>query len=379
MTKQDLQITQIEIYKLSIPLKEPFIISLGAINNAENIILVIRTNKGISGFGECSPFMTINGESQSTCFLVGQYLAKELKGKNPLDIEECMKVMDKIIYGNTSIKSAFDIAMHDIAAQYAGIPLYKFLCPKDSFEGGGKSKTLVTDYTVSIGGPQKMAADALKIKEAGYPVIKVKLGEGKEIDVARIKAIRKAIGRKIPLRIDANQGWDVKTAIKTLQALEDYHIQYCEEPIPRWDFMNLKKVKKKSPIPVMADESCCDHHDAERLIQLGACDMFNLKLGKSSGLFKARKIIALAEKENMAMQVGGFMESKITMTANAHLALSSKNILHCDFDTPLMFAEDPVSGGIIYKEKGVIEVPDTAGLGAWIDNEWLDKLEKAVI
>ena len=372
MTAQDLQITQIELYKLFIPLKEPFVISLGTIHNVENVIVVIRTNKGISGFGECSPFMTINGESQSTCFIVGQYLAKTLKGKNPLDIEGCMKVMDKIIYANTSIKSAFDIAMHDIAAQYAGVPLYKFL-------GGEKNKILITDYTVSIGDPQKMAMNALKIKQAGYPVIKVKLGEDKKSDVARIKAIRKAIGKKIPIRIDANQGWDVKTAIKTLQALKDYNIQFCEEPIPRWDFMNLKKVKKKSPIPVMADESCSDHHDAERLIQLGACDMFNLKLGKSSGLLKAQKIIALAEKENMTMQVGGFMESKITMTANAHLALCSKNILHCDFDTPLMFAEDPVSGGIVYKENGIIEVPETAGLGAWIDNERLDKLEKVLV
>jgi L-Ala-D/L-Glu epimerase len=287
MSAQDLQIIQTELYKLSIPLKEPFVISLGTIHNVENVIVVIRTNKGIAGFGECSPFMTINGENQSTCFIVGQYLAKALKGKDPLDIEGCMNVMDKIIYGNTSIKSAFDIAMHDIAAQYAGVPLYKFL-------GGEKNKILITDYTVSIGDPQKMATDALKIKHAGFPVIKVKLGEDEKSDVARVQAIRKAIGKKIPVRIDANQGWDVKTAIKTLQALKDYNIQFCEEPIPRWDFMNLGKVKRKSPIPVMADESCSDHHDAKRLIRLGACDMFNLKLGKSSGLLKAQKIIALA-------------------------------------------------------------------------------------
>ncbi|HEV2831913.1 MAG TPA: dipeptide epimerase, partial [Hanamia sp.] len=363
---------QIEIYKLSIPLKEPFVISLGSIYNAENIIVVIRTDKGLSGFGECSPFVTINGESQSTCFIIGQMLARVFKEKNAIDIEGNMTLMDKMIYGNSSIKSAFDIAMHDLAAQNAGIPLYQFL-------GGKKNKELITDYTVSIGSPGKMAEDALKIKEAGFPVIKVKLGEAKEIDVARIKAIRKSIGKKLPLRIDANQGWDVHTAIKTLQALENYNIQYCEEPIPRWDFMRLKKVKKKSPIPIMADESCSDHHDAKRLIQLGACDMFNLKLGKSSGIFKAQKIIALAEKENMTMQVGGFMESKIAMTANAHLALSSKNILHCDFDTPLMFAEDPVNGGIVYKQKGIIEVSDTPGLGAWIDKERLDKMEKVII
>ena len=372
MTERDLYITQIELYKLSIALKEPFVISLGTIHNAENVIAVIRTNRNISGFGECSPFMTINGESQSTCFIVGQYLAKALKGKNPLDIKGCIKMMDAIIYANTSIKSAFDIAIHDIAAQYAGVPLYKFL-------GGEKNKILITDYTVSIGEPQEMAMNALKIKQAGYPVIKVKLGENTKTDVARIQAIRKAIGKEIPVRIDANQGWNVKTAIGTLNALKDYNIQFCEEPVPRWNFMNLKKIKKKSPIPIMADESCSDHHDAKRLIQLNACDMFNIKLGKSSGLLKAQKIIALAEKENMTMQVGGFMESKITMTANAHLALCSKNILHCDFDTPLMFAEDPVSGGIVYKENGIIEVPDTAGLGAWIIKERLDKLENVIV
>ena len=372
MIKQNLQIIQIELYKLFIPLKEPFIISLGTIYNAENIIVIIRTNNGFSGFGECSPFMTINGESQSTCFVVGETLAKKLKGKNALDIEGCMNVMDKTIYGNSSIKSAFDISLHDIAAQHSKVPLYKFL-------GGKKDKKLITDYTVSIDDPGKMASDALKIKRSGYRFIKVKLGEGKEIDVERIKAIRKAIGKKLPIRIDANQGWNVEDAIKTLQALAKYNIQYCEEPIPRWDFMNLKKVKKKSPISVMADESCCDHHDAKRLIQLGACDMFNLKLGKSSGLFKAKKIIALAEKANIKMQVGGFMESKIAMTANAHLALSSKKILYCDFDTPLMFAEDPVSGGIVYKANGLIELPDTIGLGAWIEKEKLDKLEKIAV
>ncbi len=333
---------------------------------------MIRTNNAITGFGECSPFLTINGESQDTCFVTGQYLAKALKRKNPLDIEHCMQVMDKTIYGNSSIKSAFDIALHDIAAQHARVPLYTFL-------GGKKGKKLITDYTISIGEPAQMADDALKLKKEGFRIIKVKLGENKAIDVERIKAIRNTIGNKIPLRIDANQGWDVKTAARTLDALKNDNIQFCEEPIPRWDFMNLKKVRKKSAIPIMADESCCDHHDAKRLIELNACDMFNLKLGKSSGIYKAQKIIALAEKANMKMQVGGFMESKITMTANAHLALSSKNILYFDFDTPLMFTEDPVSGGIIYKENGIIEIPDTIGLGAWIEKEKLDEMKKITV
>jgi L-alanine-DL-glutamate epimerase-like enolase superfamily enzyme len=224
-----------------------------------------------------------------------------------------------------------------------------------------------------------MAADALKFKEQGFPAIKVKLGESKEKDVERIAAIRNAIGKDIPLRIDANQGWKVRTAIETLNALEEYNIQHCEEPIARWNFMKLRKVKKNSPIEIMADESCGDHHDAKRLIDLEACDSMNIKLGKSGGIFNAKKIIALCDKEGMPMQVGAFMESRLGMTAAAHLALCSDNIIHCDFDTPLMFTEDPVSGGISYEENGVIKVPEVTGLGATIKESWLNKMDKIVV
>jgi len=371
MAKTKLPVRSIGIYKLIIPLKEPFIISLGAQYNAESIIIEINTDDH-AGYGECSPYMNINGESLDTCFIVGQYFAKILKQKDALDIKGCIRAMDKVIYGNHSIKSAFDMALYDIAAQHAEVPLYKFL-------GGENDKTLVTDYTVSIGDAGKMAEDAAKCKQQGFQVIKVKLGESESKDVERIHSIREAIGYEIPLRIDANQGWDLKTAIATLKELERYNIQYCEEPIPRWDFMRLRKLRKKSPIPIMADESCCDHHDAKRLISLKACDMLNIKLGKSGGIYDALKIISLAEKAKMNMQVGGFTESRLGMTAFAHLALCSENILHCDFDTPLMFIEDPVSGGLTYHENGVVKVPEKPGLGAWIEKAYLDQLEKIIL
>lgn len=241
MSFAHITISSVSLYKLFIPLKEPFIISLGPIPNAENVIVVIKTEEGITGFGECSPFMSINGESAGTCMEVGRYLGKLLVGKNALDIEDNIVAMDRLIYGNTSIKSAFDMALYDIAAQNAGVPLYRFL-------GGDNKKIIYTDYTVSISTPEKMAADALKIKEQGYPAIKIKLGSNGALDVVRIKAIREAVGNEIPLRIDANQGWGVEEAIKTLQALAPYGIQHCEEPIARWAFMQLPQVRKQSPI-----------------------------------------------------------------------------------------------------------------------------------
>ncbi len=367
-----LTIRQVELYKLSIPLKEPFTTSLGTDYSAENVLIKIITDEGITGFGECSPYMPINGESQDTCFIVGQYFAKALIGKDPLQIEACISLMDKIIYGNSSIKSAFDIALYDIAAQQAGLPLYKFI-------GGENNKTIITDYTVSIGEPQKMAVDALKIKAEGYPAIKIKLGKNGTTDVERIKAIREAVGSEIPLRIDANQGWEVEEAIETLQALAVYDIQHCEEPIARWNFMRLPEVKKASPIPIMADESCSDEHDAERLIQINACDYFNIKLGKSGGIFKALKIARMAEAANIHLQVGAMVESRLAMTAFAHFALCSPMIEHFDFDTALMFIEDPVTGGITYEKNGVVKVPEVIGLGATIDEGWLKKMERIVL
>jgi L-Ala-D/L-Glu epimerase len=392
MAENKLQISSIELYKMLIPLKEPFIISLGAEYNAEGVIVVIKTKEGITGFGECSPFAAINGEVVSTCMVVGPMLGKALKNVNPLDIEACIRCMDKVIYGNTSIKSAFDMALLDIASQHAGVPLYKHLqklrsellpgkqLKKHSDKNEVKKKNLFTDYTISIGKADKMAADALRFKEQGFPVIKLKVGgSDPKLDIKRIKAVRKAIGNDVALRIDANQGWKVNDAIEVLNGVRKQNIQFCEEPIARWNYMKLLKVRNNSPIPIMADETCGDHHDAERLIALGACDMFNIKLGKCGGLYNALKIINLAEADAMPLQIGGFTESKLGITAEAHLAHTSDTIMYYDFDTPLMFTEDPVSGGVLYEKNGLVVVPEVPGLGATISDAWLNRMEKTAL
>ncbi len=134
-------------------------------------------------------------------------------------------------------------------------------------------------------------------------------------------------------------------------------------------------MKEAVPIPIMADESCCDHHDAQRLIDLGACQRFNIKLGKSGGLFKARRIIALAEQAGITVQIGGFLESRLAFTASAHLAMTSPAVQFCDMDTPLMFTEDPVLGGMHVGQGGVISLDGRPGLGASVDPRFLPSAE----
>ena len=257
-------VNRIEIFKLTVPLKEPFVISLGPITDANNLAVRVHTDAGLTGTGECSPFTTIVGETQAAAFQVARDLAALLKGKDALAIEDRLAEFDAAIPGNTTIKSAFDMALYDLLGKRANLPLYRLL-------GGGGGRTIRTDMTVGLGAPQAMADKARAYQREGFCAIKVKLGTTLSEDVARIRAIRDAVGPAMPLRIDANQGWDAATAIAVLKALEPFGIDHCEEPVPRWNARGLARVAAHSPIPIMADESAFDHHDAFRLAGMEAC------------------------------------------------------------------------------------------------------------
>jgi L-alanine-DL-glutamate epimerase-like enolase superfamily enzyme len=364
--------THTEIFKLNVPLKEPFVISLGPITDANNIAVKIHTDTRVAGTGECSPFTTIVGETQATEFELAKDIAGLIKGKDPLAIEERLAEIDAALPGNTTVKSAFDMALYDLLARHAGLPLYRLL-------GGGNTRRVFTDMTVGLGTAEQMAAQARKFKEAGFPAIKVKLGTSPTDDVERIRAIRKAVGDKIPLRIDANQGWDPLTAIQTLKALEPFGIDHCEEPVPHWDNRGLARVTANSPIPIMADESVFDHRDAFRLAAMGACDYFNVKLSKSGGIHNALKIIAVAEAAGMKCQVGCMSETRFALTALTHLAAARRNIVHFDIDSCLMHVTDPVVGGIEYKGYGEWVLPEAPGIGADFDPAFLNRMEKTTV
>ena len=181
-------VVKTEIIQLNIPFKKPEAISLGMIYNAENIVIKVYTDTGLIGTGEASPLVYIVGETQASDFELAKNLAALLKGKNPLEIEARLQEFDGFLQGNYTIKSAFDMALYDILAKQAGMPLYWLL-------GGAVDRKIQTDMTVYLSTPEKMAAEALEYKKEGFPAIKVKLGTTTKEDVARIRAIRKEIGR----------------------------------------------------------------------------------------------------------------------------------------------------------------------------------------
>jgi L-alanine-DL-glutamate epimerase-like enolase superfamily enzyme len=344
----------------------PFRIALGVISEGEYLFVRINTDGGVSGWGEATPTTMITGDTQTINAAAAADLAKLMLGKDPLDIETRVTEMNRFLAFNSGVRSAFDLALYDVAARVAGLPLYALL-------GGGK-RQLETDMTIGLNEPETMAEEAVGFKRGGAPAIKVKLGTTADEDVQRIESIREAIGPELPLRVDANQGWDFPTAVNVLRRLESAGIEYCEQPIAHWNFDGFRRLRERVSIPIMADESVFDHHDAFKLAAGGCCDYLNIKLAKSAGIHTALKINAVAEASGARCMLGCMMETRLGLTAAAHLASARPNIHYVDLDGHFQLKEDPISGGARW-EGGKITLPDGPGIGAEVDSAFLEGCE----
>ena len=365
-----MRITHTDIYKFSIPM-HPFTIATGTMHYAQNVFIRMHTDAGMYGVGECSAFPVITGETQNTCFEMAKDFAMLWKEKDPLLIEERMQELHAFAAFNATAKSAFDMALYDLAAKAAGQPLYRYL--------GGTKKPMETDLTIGIASPEEMARTAVRFRQQGVRIIKVKLGRNGPEDVERIRQIRAAAGGDTVLRVDANQGWEYDTAVATLQQLGKYNIQFCEQPMRYWNDALLPALKRRSPVPLMADESVFDHYDAQRLIQAGACDYINIKFSKSGGILEALRINEVAEQHQIPCMMGGMLESRVALSAFAHFAAACSNIIFYDMDTCMLgHKADPVTGGVIYNGY-FVELPEGDGIGADADEVFLQTCEKATI
>jgi o-succinylbenzoate synthase len=349
----------------------PFTIATGTMQFAQNVLIKVHTDEGIIGLGECSAFPMIVGETQLSCYNHAKDFAGYWKGKNPLEIKERLKELDTIIAGNYTAKSAFDIALYDIAAKAANQPLYAFL--------GGTQKPIESDLTIGIDSPDAMASQAIEFKEKGVRMIKVKLGKDPQTDIERIQKIRNVVGDSIKLRIDANQGWSTEDALPVLQALAPFEIEFCEQPMHKYYDDFLPALCAASPIPIMADESVFTHHDARKLIANKACHLINIKFSKSGGIHEAIKIQSIAKQNNMACMMGGMLESRLALSAKMHFAMAHDNVKYYDMDTCLLgHLEDPIVGGVQFNGMH-LSISDAPGIGADVDPAYLSKLEHCVI
>jgi L-alanine-DL-glutamate epimerase-like enolase superfamily enzyme len=359
-------IKQIEIYAVTLRYEEPFRIASGTSTQSHNVNVKIITDYDVIGWGESSPSKRVTGETSETVIMALDKIAPGLIGRCPLRIEENIEFMDSVIEGNPAAKAAVDMALHDVLGKTACKPLFMLM--------GGYRTEVLTDLTLAIKSPKEMARDAVKAINKGFKALKVKLGVDPVEDVERVRMVRETVGRDTQIRIDANQGWTPQQAIQVLNRIEKFKIQFAEQPVPSEDIKGLAKVRKDSPVPIMADESVHSPQDAMRLIQAEAVDSINIKLMKSGGILKGRKIADVAEAAGIPCMIGCMGESGIGITAAAHLAAAMKNIQYADLDSDIMLQDKLVKKGGTGVKNSMRTFPKHAGLGiVEVDKDLLGK------
>ena len=284
-----------------------------------------------------------------------------LIGMDPLDVEGIHRMMDRLLSGNTSAKAAVDIALYDIKGKLMGQPLYKVL--------GGSVNQIVTDMTVGIDTPEAMAAEAReRVEKDGFTILKIKAGINPSEDIQALTLIRQAVGPNIRLRVDANQGYTVSDAVRTLKAFEELGVEAVEQCLPSWDLDGMRFVRSKVDLKVMLDESVHTPIDAAKACKIDAADIINIKLMKCGGLYPAEKINAIAEANHVQCMVGCMLETKVAIAAGVSLVAAKQNITEADCDS-FMYAVDPEMGmpGGFAVNGGVYTLSDKPGLGIDID------------
>jgi len=352
-----MKITNVRLGRISVPLRTPFKTALRSVSSVEDVIVEIHTDTGNIGYGEAPPTGAITGDT--TLAIIGaiqDHIARSILGKDLEEFEDLLQTVQKCIIGNTSAKAAVDMALWDLYGQMHNIPVYQLM--------GSARKQIVTDITISVNDPETMVRDALIALDRGYDCLKMKVGVNPELDVARLKAVRQAVGNDITIRIDANQAWKPKQAVKILNTMQEQglQIELVEQPVAAHDLDGLKYVTDRSYVPVLADESLYSPADAATILRMGAADLLNIKLMKCGGLYNALKICSLAEVYGVECMIGCMLEAKISVNAAVHLACAKKVITKVDLDGPVLCKEDPILGGAVFDEK-LITVSDGPGLG----------------
>ena len=352
-----MKITKVRLGTISVPLRVPFKTALRSVNSVEDIIVEIHTDTGHIGYGEAPPTGAITGDTTGAILgALNDHIIKTIVGKYVDDFENLLQTLNKCIVHNSSAKAAVDMALYDLYGQLYNIPVYKML-------GGGKNK-IITDITISVNDPDEMARDTKVAIDRGYDTIKVKVGVNPDLDIARLTAVRAAAGPNTLIRIDANQAWTPKQAVKLLNKMQDkgLDIEFVEQPVKGRDFEGLKYVTERSYVPVMADESVFSVEDAFKIMQMGAADLINIKLMKCGGIYNALKIASAAEVYGVECMLGCMLEAKVSVNAAVHLACAKNIITKIDLDGPVLCSEDPVLGGAVFNEKE-ITLPNAPGLG----------------
>lgn len=356
-----MRITKVEAFAADIPYKKPFVISGGTNYVGNHVLTRLHTDEGIIGYGEGAPAVPYSDETQKDILNgVLDYLATVVVGMDPFDLEEIHHRMEAALPGHHFAKASIDLALYDLMGKKLNLPAYALL-------GGKVRDRIPMAWAVGLGAIDEMVAEAVEyVRRYGFQTVKLKIGREPRKDMDVVREVRAALGPAVKIRVDANQGYDVATAIKTLRQMERYDLELVEQPVAKWNLLGMAEVTAALDTPIEADESMFGLHDAMTLIRLKACDILNIKIMKPCGLYGSKKVAAAAEGAGLTCLVGSMVEFGPGTAASLHFAAAHRVVAHaCEPVGGFLFQDDVVEQdfGLTAVENGCLRVPEEPGLG----------------
>jgi len=345
-----MKITHIEYFQLDMPLMVPYIIAYETVNKTTNIVLKLTTDKGITGWGCAAPDLEVTGETpEDVIDNIEKIIIGLLKGQSPFQIALITHQLKQLCPKASSTIAMVDIALHDLMARKAKLPLYQLL--------GGFRNNIPTSITIGILPLEETMAQANEFLKKGFTILKLKGGLNLDEDIEKIIKLREKYGNEFLLRFDANQGYTPPESIKFINKTKKATIEILEQPTKQEKEAHLGEVTQNTDIPVMADESIKTLKDAFRLSSNNLIDMINIKIMKVGGILESQHINSVAKAARIEVMVGCIDECALGISAGLHFALSRPNIEYADLDGHLDLLQDPFTNlfdlrnGILYPSK----------------------------
>lgn len=362
-----MKIERVDVFPVSVPLYKPLKMAVATVHERTCIVVRITTDDGVVGLGEAVVTLYFSGESlASSAYLIRDVFGPLLVGRDPTDLYAIRKLMRKIAVHNNGARAAVEMALHDITAKAAGMPLFQFY--------GGRSREAVpTIWHVSGGDPASNAEDAARaVREEGYRLVKVKVGGDVDVDIAKVHAVREAVGSEVMLLPDANQGWDVPDALRFCHGIAGTNPGFLEQPVPAHDILGMTQVNA-GPVPIAGDEGVFDAAALRLHLQLGAVSAVVAKLMKGAGPIGVREVMAVADSAGIGVHFAGMAgQTSIGAAHAAHLALAVPNLKYGSGICPYYLKGDLVTEPF-RAVQGMLHPPEKPGLGLDLDEDSVNR------
>ncbi|MGD8375556.1 MAG: dipeptide epimerase [Acidobacteriota bacterium] len=346
-----MKILRVEARSVDLGLEEPYQIAYETVDRAVNVFLRLETDAGVVGLGCAAPDLEVTGETPADVLASLRDVAEPvLRNADPLRRTRLLEALRKPMAGHPSAMAAVDIALHDLIGKAAGLPVWKLL--------GGFRDRIRTSVTVGILPREETVARAVSLVGQGFRSLKLKGGADADGDADRVLAVRAAVGERIELRFDANQGFSVEEALRFVDRARPARLELIEQPTPRWEPELLGRVTRSVSLPVMADESLMSLLDAFRLARRGLADMVNIKLMKVGGISEAVRVNHVARAAGLEAMVGCMDESGLAIAAGLHFALGMSNVLYADLDGHLDLRGDPAADAVLLRTGTLFPRPE---------------------